>query len=153
MSNLTHEVYIQACLEQLKRSGHSLTAARQAVIEAVACSHRALNTAEIMRLAQQRHPDLGRATVFRTLAVLEQMGQVQSVYHPQEGHVYLPAGSLWQGSVICQDCGRVQTIADQQISHLITELEKANHYRVQNHWLQMYGLCGDCYEAERTPTH
>lgn len=126
--------------------GYTLTTPRRAVIKVIAYSQRALNTAEIITQALCHCPRLGRATVFRTLATLEQLGLVQSVYHPNDGHVYIPVGGSQHGFVICQDCARIDPIDNPDLETVL--LAVSRQYLVRRHWLQMFGLCTDCQTTE-----
>lgn len=138
--------FIEICETSLAAMGYILTAPRRAVIEVVAHSTRALNTAEIATQALAHCPRLGRATVFRTLATLEQLGLVQSVYHPNDGHVYIPVGGKQHGFVICQDCARIDPIDNPHLETVLSAVSQ--QYLAHRHWLQLFGLCTNCQTSE-----
>ena len=136
----------QHWLAQLQENGYRLTAPRRAVVEIVAASQHMLDPQMIYEQARRQYPRLGLVTVYRTLEKLEQLGLVQRVHQPQGCQAFIAAAHGHQHPLICQVCGRVEYFdGDSEIvESLSSSVSRQSGYRIRDHWLQFFGLCGEC---------
>lgn len=137
--------------ELLQVSGYRLTSPRRAVVKVVAGNPFALDPAQIFILARQLAPHLGLVTVYRTLEKLEDLGLVQRVHQPDGCHAYLTTGNGHQHLLICRSCNRAEYFSGDDLNPLIAQLGQDRGYLIQEHWLQLYGVCADCREKESRP--
>jgi Fur family ferric uptake transcriptional regulator len=133
-------------LNTLQENGYRITASRRAVIGVLADSQCALNPTEIFDFARQHYGSLGLVTVYRTLAKLEELGLIQQVHHPEGCEAYIAATSGHQHLVICQNCGRAKYFQGDKLDHLVERVENESGFMIQDHWLQLFGLCSQCQE-------
>jgi Fe2+ or Zn2+ uptake regulation protein len=133
-------------LDRLHENGYRLTAPRQAVVDVVARSRYVLNPLEVFDQARQRYAKLGLVTVYRTLDKLEEVGLLQRVHQPSGCQGFIAAFRGHQHMLICQGCGRVEIFGGdlEKIADLLAEVEKTSGYTVQEHWLQLFGVCSEC---------
>jgi Fe2+ or Zn2+ uptake regulation protein len=131
-------------LEQLHFHGARLTGARRAVVEVMAESQRALTPVEVYDAARKRYPDLGLVSVYRTLERLEGLGLVQRVHHSKDCQAFLTAGQGHQHLALCSQCGRAILFEGDDLSSLFEKVTRQTGFEIQEHWLQLYGLCVDC---------
>jgi Fur family transcriptional regulator, ferric uptake regulator len=136
----------QGWLERLQSNGYRLTAPRQAVVETIASSPYVLNPMEVYEQARQRYSRLGLVTVYRTMEKLELLGLLQRVHQPSGCQGFVPASTGHQHLLVCQNCKRVQVFQGdlEQMDTLIDEVGKNSGYRIDDHWLQLFGLCSAC---------
>lgn len=137
--NLTEE-----WLDRLQASGYRLTQPLRRIVELLVASPRALGPIEIYDLVRVHYPNLGLVTVYRTLEKLEALGLVQRVHQEDGCHRYIRATQGHQHLLICTRCGRATYFAGDDLSRLIRHTEEETGYLVQDHWLQLYGLCPAC---------
>lgn len=130
-----------ACLQA---SGYRLTRPRRVVVESLANSKRALNAAEIHDLARERYPTLGLVSVYRTLEKLEEMGLIQRVHHPDGCQAFITGFSGHQHLLICRECGQTAFFEGDDMRVLFERVSRESGYRIQEHWLQFFGLCSEC---------
>jgi Fe2+ or Zn2+ uptake regulation protein len=131
-------------LELLRSHGARLTGARRAVVQVMAESQRALTPVEVFDQARQRYPDLGLVSVYRTLERLERLGLVQRVHHSRGCQAFLTAGRGHQHLALCSQCGRAILFEGDDLSGLFEKVTRQTGFDIQEHWLQLYGLCADC---------
>ncbi len=131
-------------LEQLQRSGYRLTAARRAVVQTMAGSPRALSPVEVYDLARRRYPALGLVSVYRTLEKLEQLHLIQRVHQPEDCQAFIAAGEGHQHLLLCQVCGQVTFFEGDDLNSLIASISRRTGYRINEHWLQLFGVCKSC---------
>jgi len=96
-------------LATLRASGRRVTVQRQTVLDVVEGSARHLDAEAIYQLARVRDHGISLATVYRTLAVLKNMGLVEQSYlardHAREH--YEPVGSPEHYHFTCLGCHKV----------------------------------------------
>jgi len=131
-------------LEDLHQSGYRLPGPRRVLVEIIAKRDRALSAMDIFDLGRREIPGLGLVTVYRTLEKLEQLGLIQRVHHPEGCHRYLRARHGHQHLLMCASCGRVVFFAGDDLSSLFSSLSEHTGFLIQDHWLQVSGLCDLC---------
>ena len=93
---------------------------------------------------------VGRATVFRTLEVLEALGAVERLDLPSGEHAYVVCERAHHHHVVCSSCGRTSEIDDAGLRVVVREIARRTGYRVDEHRLELFGLCPACLAgAER----
>jgi Fur family transcriptional regulator, ferric uptake regulator len=135
-------------LEKLQENGYRLTGSRRTVVETVAGSNRALSPMEVFDLARTRYPGLGLVTVYRTLEKLEELGLIQRVHQPEGCQAFISAFNGHQHLILCSGCGKVEFFSGDNLESLFQGIGKQTGYQVRDHWLQLFGLCADCLQAE-----
>jgi len=53
--------------------------------------------------------------------------------------------------VVCSRCGRVTDIADEGLRAVVLEVARRTGYRVDEHRLELFGLCPACQASEPAP--
>ncbi len=131
-------------LTSLRDNGYRLTAARRAVVETIARSHRALTPVQLYDAARKRDRHLGLVSVYRTLEKLEELHLVQRVHQPGGCQAFISAAHGHQHMLLCERCGRVTFFEGDDLDKLIGSLSTRTGYQIRDHWLQLFGLCADC---------
>ena len=130
--------------ETLTGRGYKLTQPRRAVLRVLAQSHASLNPAEIHVRAQKVYRKTGLVTVYRTLEVLTECGAVRKVHQSDGCHSYAPASEGHAHHVVCERCHTVAEFDTCDLDDLLTVVQKRTGFKVQNHWLELSGLCPNC---------
>jgi len=131
-------------LAQLQDNGYRLTQARRAVIEIVQNSARALTPVEVFDMARKKYRALGLVSVYRTLEKLEELHIIQRVHQPQGCQAFIAESSGHAHMLLCQNCGRVAFFEGDDLDTLIKSIAKKTGYQINEHWLQLFGLCPSC---------
>lgn len=134
--------------EQLKERGYKLTIQRQAVLD-VLLDHenQHLSTEEIYELVKKNHPDIGLATVYRTLLLLDRMELIYKLdlddgcsryelNRSREDHRH--------HHLICMKCGVVAEVEEDLLGVLEEQIQRKNNFIVKDHRVKFYGYCGNC---------
>ncbi len=145
----------------LTHAGYSNTRARRAVLDALSSADEPVTPADLLGSARNRHPALGLVTVYRTLEILESLGLVRKLHLAEGCHSYVlstvrpeevhagHAGENGHGHhVICQQCHRAVEFAGCDIDAVIASVQAQTGFAVQDHWLEMFGLCPACQEKQ-----
>ena len=128
----------------LGRAGYRLTEPRRAVAELIADRNGHFTAADLVAAARARRAAVGRATVFRTLEVLEELGAVERLDLPSGAHAYVPCEPVHHHHVICSRCGRAAEIDDTGLRAVVRTISRRTGFRVDDHRLEVFGLCPTC---------
>lgn len=128
-------------LDRLEERGHRVTEPRLRVIRAIASAPGGLAVDEVLRRAR----GAGRATVFRTMRLLLELGIVCRVLMEGGRVQYRLARRGHHHHLVCVGCGRIEDFTSCSVADLIQELTRSTEYAVEGHWLEVYGRCRACH--------
>jgi Fur family ferric uptake transcriptional regulator len=135
----------------LDRAGYRLTEPRRALAALIADQEGHFTAAELVAAARARRIGIGRATVFRTLEVLEAIGAVERIDLPTGEHAYVGCEPAHHHHVVCSRCGRTSEIDDAGLRSVVREVARQTGYRVDEHRLELFGVCPACLAAPSLP--
>jgi Fur family ferric uptake transcriptional regulator len=138
-------------LVALERAGYRLTDARRSVAQLIADQVGHFSAADLVAEARARRLGVGRATIFRSLDVLSEIGVVERIDLPSGDHAYVGCATSHHHHVICSRCGRAAEIEDAGLKTLVREVARQTGYRVDEHRLELFGLCATCQADARLP--
>jgi Fe2+ or Zn2+ uptake regulation protein len=139
---------IDQALKRLRDAGYKLTNARRTVLSVLCESSGHLTSAEVLERVDARDPSIGRASVFRTLDLLIDLGIVRPTYLESRSPIYvLMSSDGHHAHLICTQCDRVIELGECQVADLIAELAARHDFRLTGHLLELYGTCPDCETA------
>jgi Fur family transcriptional regulator, ferric uptake regulator len=128
----------------LDRAGYRLTGPRQALADLIAEQNGHFTAAELVAAARSRRMGVGRATVFRTLEVLEGLGAIERLDLPTGEHAYVGCEPVHHHHVVCSSCGRTSEISDADLLRVVRRVGRQTGYRIDDHRLELFGLCPAC---------
>ena len=131
-------------LTALERAGYRLTAPRREVATLIADQPGHFVAADLVARARERHLGIGRATVFRTLDVLSEVGAVERIDLPSGEHAYLACEPAHHHHVVCSRCGHSRDIDDAGLRRVVSDVARRTGFRIDDHRLEFFGLCPDC---------
>lgn len=135
-------------LDRLTKEGYRLTGPRRMVLDEIVSRTAPFTSAELLDSVQGSTPQIGRATVFRTLDLLCRIGVVQRIHEDAQGgrcHAYLACDERHHHHLICNSCGRVADFHEEKaLDALVREVERHTQFRVEGHRLELVGLCPAC---------
>ena len=134
-------------LTALERAGYRMTEPRREVASLIADQAGHFAAADIVEEARARDLRIGRATVFRTLDALSEVGVVERIDLPNGEHAYLACEPVHHHHVVCTRCGRSRDIDDARVRSVVRDVARRTGYRIDDHRLELFGLCPDCLAA------
>jgi Fur family ferric uptake transcriptional regulator len=132
-----------------ERAVHALSAAglrsgggRRQVVELLGEQACAMTALEIDR----RLPGVGRATVYRALEQLEELGLIQrvDVKGNAAGFERVEPGGHHHHHIVCEHCGRVIAFEDDRLEQAIIALAERPDFTVSSHEVTLRGECASC---------
>lgn len=147
MSKLS-QAEIEKLKSNLKEKGYKLTPQRRAIVDIIIkMEGKHLTAEEIYDLVKIDCPEIGLATVYRTVQLLEELGVVSrldlndgcnryELIHEDENHQH--------HHLICTNCGKVIEVEEDLLEGLEEDIQLKYKFLIKNHSLKFYGLCEDC---------
>ena len=137
------EVRFQELTAALKGRDCRLTPQRVELLRLIAVSKGHPSASQLYETIRRRFPTMSPATVYKTLALLKDMGQVLEIDLPDDRH-YDGNRPGPHAHLICSRCRRIAD-GDLDVDRAaIRRLEKASGYRITSPRFTFYGLCPDC---------
>jgi Fur family ferric uptake transcriptional regulator len=133
---------LEAVTLKLEAQGHRVTPARRAVIAAILSQRDHFTVDDLLR----RCRGAGRATVFRTVRLLTDLGVVCRVLLEDGSLHYRLSERGHHHHLVCTDCGRVEDLDQCVIADFVRGLSGPSGFEVEGHWLELYGRCAGCRE-------
>jgi Fur family ferric uptake transcriptional regulator len=142
----TDSAWAEHALLVLRQAGYRRGGARTAVVEALARHDCAVTALELDDELRRRRPAVGRASVYRALEQLEQLGLVQrmEVTRGTAGYERVEPGGEHHHHAICSRCGRMVPFEDPSLERAIEKLSGAIDFEVTDHDVVLRGRCGRC---------
>ena len=137
--------------EDLKKKGYKLTPQRRAIVDTIVESEgKHLTAEEIYDEVKLNCPEIGLATVYRTILLLEEIGIVSRLHlndgcsryelvHSDEKHRH--------HHLICNNCNAVIEVEDDLLDELENEIKTKYGFRIVVHSVKFYGYCKQCQEV------
>lgn len=136
----------------LKEKGLKVTSQRIAILEAL--EHRPnehLTAEEIYDCVRLEHPEIGLATVYRTIQLLADLNLIDKL-NLGDGFVRYEIGKGTHGEghhhhhLICLTCGNVLTFEGDFMDDLEDRIRVTMNFNVVDHEVKLFGYCNECRE-------
>jgi len=132
----------------LENAGYRLTGPRRSLAELITARNGAAFTAaDLVADVRTRRLGIGRATVFRAIDLLETVGAVERIDLQNGEHAYVACVPTHHHHVICSRCANATEIGDLGLGAVAREVARRTGYRVDEHRLELFGLCPTCQHA------
>jgi Fur family ferric uptake transcriptional regulator len=132
------------------QAGYRLTGPRRAVAELIENRDGHFTAADLVAEAREQRLAIGRATIFRALDLLAELGLVERLDLPTGAHAYVACEPHHHHHVICSRCGRSAEIADEGLRAVVERVAAETGYSIDTHRLELFGLCPRCRGTEVT---
>jgi Fur family ferric uptake transcriptional regulator len=132
---------------ELRSRGLRWTPQRKLILDVLGEARGHVTGSEIVERCRTREPETTPSTVYRTLAVLEELGYLHHSHGTdgrEEFHV-LPAAE--HAHLQCVACGGSWEIDPAETASLVAELERGRRFRVDVGHLTIAGRCAACTDS------
>jgi Fe2+ or Zn2+ uptake regulation protein len=134
----------QSLTESLHTSGRRVTRQRRLVMQVLQENPGHLEVEAVYSLAKARNPKISLATVYRTLAVLKEIGLVKD-HALGESHAHFEAApEKPHYHFTCLKCGQVIEFDAPQIMRVAQALSEREGLQVTDVHLLLSGYCAKC---------
>lgn len=139
----------QLIKEKMDQGGYKMTRQRQVILEVLQASRgEHLTAEEVLSAARQKAPNLGIATVYRTLEKMASLDILYKTRFDEGKHRYELAdeSSHHHHHVQCLSCGRIFELEENLLNDIERQIEQQG-FSVVNHRLTIYAVCPKCNQS------
>lgn len=135
----------------LRENGLKVTTQRIIILEVLQNRpDKHLTAEEIYECVKVKYPDIGLATVYRTVQLLSELNLIDKLIL-DDGCVRYEIGKTEESKknhhhhhLICLNCGTVFTFKGDLLETLEDKIEKSLDFKVVDHEVKLFGYCGEC---------
>lgn len=144
------EARIEKIKQQLQSQGYKLTPQREATVRVLLENEQDhLSAEDVFMLVKDKAPEIGLATVYRTLELLSELHVLEKMnfgdgvarYDLRDDN-----SRHHHHHLICVQCGAVDEIMEDWLGPFEERLETEFHFQVLDHRLDFQGICYRCTE-------
>lgn len=139
--------------EYLRTRQLKLTSQRELIFEHAFATHEHFTAETLHRWIQDENKDgegknVSRATVYRTLSLLEEGGFIGSLDNGRGELMYEHLlGHEHHDHLFCTSCGRIEEFRNETIEQLQENVARDHGFVLTDHSLRLEGLCETCRKA------
>ena len=134
----------------LREKGIKVTTQRVLVLSVLMSNPEKHFTAEeIYELVKSSYPEIGLATVYRTIQLLSE-NQLEDRISLDDGFARYEIGNMGDATkhhhhhLICRRCGKVLSFRDDLLEELEAKILSTTGFYAVNHEVKLYGYCQEC---------
>jgi Fur family transcriptional regulator, ferric uptake regulator len=131
---------------RLGGEGRRITGPRRRVLRAMSAARRPFTVEELCA----ELPDVGRATVFRTVRLLVDTEVLCRVVIEDGTVRYQLSAGEHHHHLVCSCCGSLQDFVDPALDRLIESGAAARDFALAGHSIELYGVCAACQMPRHT---
>lgn len=148
------EARIEKIKQQLQSQGYKLTPQREATVRVLLENEEDhLSAEDVFMLVKDKAPEIGLATVYRTLELLSEQHVLEKMnfgdgvarYDLRSDNTHHHHHHL-----ICVQCGSVDEIMEDWLGHLEERLDREFEFTVLDHRLDFQGICRRCRNKNKS---
>ena len=134
----------EAIARLLAAHDYRLTAPRRAVVAAVLAHRRPFTAEQVVADLDRAAPNIGRATVYRTLEILASLDVLKRVHLADGRAAYVVGAPGHRHHLVCSRCGDVVAFSACPVEQLVRDLSRDTDFAIEGHLLEVFGLCPVC---------
>ncbi|WNF37921.1 Fur family transcriptional regulator [Bacillaceae bacterium IKA-2] len=146
------EKRIERIKKQLHSQSYKLTPQREATVR-VLLEHEEdhLSAEDVYLLVKEKSPEIGLATVYRTLELLSELKVVDKINFGDGVSRYdlrQEGAAHFHHHLVCIECGAVDEIREDLLGDVEKVVEDRWNFQVKDHRLTFHGICSRCQESK-----
>ena len=122
-----------------------MTRERVELLEAILQAPRHFEAEDLIRVVREQNGRASRATIYRTLALLEESGILRKATFGHNRHFYESVvGRHHHDHLVCVRCARIQEFEEDRIEELQVAICKRFGFEIVDHVHEIFGICTEC---------
>ncbi|MBC2576792.1 Fur family transcriptional regulator [Peptostreptococcus canis] len=139
--------------EKLKATGFKITPQRRAIIEVLIENENShLSSEEIYDKVRANCPEIGLATVYRTMQLLDEINGISKL-NLDDGCIRYEINIEGEENhhhhhLICKECGAIIEVKEDLLEAIEEKVENMYNFEIFDHDLKFYGKCENCQKKK-----
>jgi Fur family ferric uptake transcriptional regulator len=145
---MTVEEELEVIERHMREKGLRWTAQRRVIAKVALETHDHFTADELLDMCREVDRNVSRATVYRTLSMLETANFVEALETPEGMRRFEHTiGHEHHDHMICTRCSKILEFRDEGIEQLQLEAARRAGFRMTSHSLKLFGVCAACLEG------
>lgn len=144
---------LRSIIGRLNEADYRVTWQRWAIVKSLVV-HRDehLSAEDLYGIIKQDYPEIGLATVYRTLELLANLGLVQKIAlgDGRTRYALVDADSQHHRHLVCVRCGRVAEMDADLLARVLDVARERYGFVAEDHEVKLYGTCARCAASQAT---
>lgn len=138
--------------EVLKEQGFKVTKQRLQIFREIMSKKGHFEIEDFVHRLKNKNIKVSRATVYRTLNILKDIGLINEVVKFGNKTYYEVGTKEHHDHLICVSCGKFIEFHDDAIENIQDKVCKEFNFRPMHHRLEIYGVCENCSKKNGAET-
>ncbi len=139
--------------EKLRAKESKLTTRRELILKVLLENNgKHLSAEEVYNLVKREAPDVGLATVYRTLELFQEFDLIQTIDFGDGRKRYEFGSESGENHhhhhLICIKCGSIIEVNEDLLEELENRVSKKHNFTVTDHQLKIFGVCDQCNKTK-----
>ncbi|MCH6268389.1 MULTISPECIES: Fur family transcriptional regulator [Neobacillus] len=147
------ETRIERIKKQLHSASYKLTPQREATVRVLLENEEDhLSAEDVYLLVKEKSPEIGLATVYRTLELLTELKIVDKINFGDGVSRYdlrQEGAAHFHHHLVCIECGAVSEIQEDLLEDVEAVVEKRWNFKIKDHRLTFHGICHRCQDKDK----
>ena len=144
--------YLKYFKDALRQESLRFTSQRLAILEDIIQNEDHRECDDIHQSLKSRNVSVSRATIYRTLDLLEKVGIIRKMNIGDGRFRYENQLSRsHHDHLICVRCGKIIEFIDQEVEHRQERIAAKYGFDLEDHTHQLFGVCTECQSNKVEP--
>jgi len=121
-----------------------ITPQRVAVLKILIGNQEHLSTDDIYARVREDYPMIGLATVYKTVAMLKDLGEISELNFSNDSARYDGSGKLPHPHFVCNRCNAITDLDENILENLSKNIAQKTGCQITNYRLDFFGICLNC---------
>jgi Fur family peroxide stress response transcriptional regulator len=145
------QLRLEQMIRVLRDKGCRLTPQRVAMLRILSKSEGHPSAEQIYEQIRADYPTTSLATIYKTLNLLKNMGEVFEITFASVGSHYDGNKPYPHPHLICTKCGQILDPEFTALAAISQEIARQTGYRITHQQLNFFGLCPKCQKEGQAP--
>jgi Fur family transcriptional regulator, peroxide stress response regulator len=135
---------IDDLVARLRRQGYRMTPQRMAVLDILVTSDGHPGVEQVYATVRQSFPMTSLATVYKTVALMKEMGELMEISFGEGGNRYDGNNPKPHPHLICTGCKKIIDTEIVDLDELSRRLAEKSGFLIESPRLDFFGICPEC---------
>ncbi len=135
---------VDEIIERLRATGMRVTPQRVAVLNIIIGNQDHLSVEEIHDRVQADYPMIGLATIYKTISMLKEMGEITELNIDNSSARFDGSQKPPHPHFVCSQCNTITDLDEDLLADIPATVSQQTGYQITNYRLDFFGLCPNC---------
>lgn len=138
---------VEVFKSSLKKNNLKITQQRLEILQSFLNTEKHISCDELYQVVRRQNPEIGYATVYRTLKLIQGAGLAREVdFGDKISRLEHEYGHKHHDHLICLECGKFFEVFDPAIEQLQERLALKYKFNAVKHKMDIFGYCRKCQQ-------